>query len=384
MEQAPLIFLSYASPDQDRVDDFYQRLKAEGFNPWMDKYEIRGGQNWDFEIKKSLQRAAIIVIFLSENSINKRGYCQREIKAALDKAQEKLLDDIYVVPIALDPDLSIPHQLEGIHVIKSDKVDAFSELSRSISGQLTELGEHQSAVEETTGLRWTVETLSEQWDGLPGFEFRYDILRLRSNEFPEISKISDIMRGDAAAQLLDERRVKFGQSPEFYNFGQDRFRRQNALEVSCRTPLIIERVLSIVQEIYTWGAGAAHPNHGFVTMNFIVDPLIRLDRIEDIFQTEEHALSVIQTLVREILSEIEEDGKALLDGEWINEGTSDWQHFQTYAFTSEGLLFLFAPYEVGPYAYGSHSAVVPYAQIAKLMKSEVAAAVGVEHLAQQG
>ena len=116
MEQAPLIFLSYASPDQDRVDDFYQRLKAEGFNPWMDKYEIRGGQNWDFEIKKSLQRAAIIVIFLSENSINKRGYCQREIKAALDKAQEKLLDDIYVVPIALDPDLSIPHQLEGIHV----------------------------------------------------------------------------------------------------------------------------------------------------------------------------------------------------------------------------------------------------------------------------
>jgi len=243
MDQPPLIFLSYASPDQHRIDEFYQHLKAGGFNPWMDKYEIRGGQNWDFEIKKALKRAAIIVVFLSNVSVSKRGYCQREIKIALDKAQEKLLGDIYIVPVALDPDLVIPDQLEDVHVIKSEKVDAFSELSRSISSQLEELGEHQSKVEETTGLRWSVETLSEQWDGLPGFEFKYDILRITSTEFPEVSKITEIMRGDAAAQLLTERRVKFEQSPEFHNFGQDRFRRQNATEVSCRTPIITERVL---------------------------------------------------------------------------------------------------------------------------------------------
>lgn len=384
MDQEPLIFLSYASPDQDRVDEFYQRLKAEGFNPWMDKYEIRGGQNWDFEIKKALKRAAIIVVFLSDNSVTKRGYCQREIKIALDKAQEKLLGDIYIVPVALDPDLIIPDQLEDVHVIKSDKVDAFSELSRSISGQLEELGEHQSKVEETTGLRWGVETLSEQWDGLPGFEFKYDILRLTSSEFPEISKISDIMRGEAAAQLLAERRIKFEQSPEFHNFGQDRFRRQNATEVSCRAPIITERVLSIVQEIYSWGAGAAHPNHGFATMNFIIDPLIRFDRIEEIFEDEENAFSVVQMRVRKLLAEIEDEGQRLLEDKWMLEGTSEWDHFQKYAFTDEGLLILFGPYEVGPYAVGSHSVVVPYGEIAKLMKSEIAAALGLEYLARQG
>jgi hypothetical protein len=383
MDQSPLVFLSYASPDGDRVDVFYQHLKAEGFNPWMDKYEIRGGQNWDFEIKKALKRAAIIVVFISENSVNRRGYFQREVKIALDKAQEKLLRDIYIIPIALDFDLIIPDQIEDIHVIISGRVDAFSELSRSIAGQLEELGEYQAKVEQTTGLRWSVETVSDQWDGLPGFEFKYDILKLTSPEFPEVSRITDIMRGDAAAQLLSERRAKFDQSPELFNFGQARFRRQNAMEVSCRDPIITQRFLSIVQEVYSWGAGAAHPNHGFATKNFTIDPLVLFDNIGEIFDLSEGALEVIRAQARQFLSAITYEGQQLLDEKWLMEGTDKWEHFENYAFTAEGMLILFGPYQVGPYAHGSHSVVVPYAEIAKLMKPEIAAALGVEHLMRQ-
>jgi hypothetical protein len=382
MDQQPVIFLSYASPDRDRVDAFYDYLKTEGFNPWMDKYEIRGGQNWDFEIKKALKRAEIIVVFLSNSSINKRGYFQREVKIALEKAQEKLLSDIYIIPIALDPNLVIPEQIEDVHVILSERVDAFSELSRSIIGQLEELGEYQAKVEQSTGLRWSVETVVDQWDGLPGFEFKYDILKLTSSELPEVSKITDIMRGNAAAQLLAERRAKLDQLPELFNFGQNRFRRQNAMEVSCQDPIIMQRFLSIVQEIYSWGAGAAHPNHGFCTMNFIIDPLILLNRIEEIFNFEERALELIRSQVRKNLSAITYEGQPLLDEKWLMEGTEKWEDFENYAFNPEGMLILFEPYQVGPYAQGSHSVVVPYAEIAKLLKPEVAAALGIEHLAR--
>jgi len=348
----------------------------------MDKYEIRGGQNWDFEIKKALKRAEIIVVFLSNSSINKRGYFQREVKIALEKAQEKLLSDIYIIPIALDPNLVIPEQIEDVHVILSERVDAFSELSRSIIGQLEELGEYQAKVEQSTGLRWSVETVVDQWDGLPGFEFKYDILKLTSSELPEVSKITDIMRGNAAAQLLAERRAKLDQLPELFNFGQNRFRRQNAMEVSCQDPIIMQRFLSIVQEIYSWGAGAAHPNHGFCTMNFIIDPLILLNRIEEIFNFEERALELIRSQVRKNLSAITYEGQPLLDEKWLMEGTEKWEDFENYAFNPEGMLILFEPYQVGPYAQGSHSVVVPYAEIAKLLKPEVAAALGIEHLAR--
>lgn len=175
MEKERHIFLSYASPDQARVDEYYQYLRLNGFRPWMDKYEIRGGQNWNFEIKKALKRSTIIVVFLSVNSVDRRGYCQREIKIALENAQEKLLRDIYIIPIALDSDLVTPEELDHLHIISAEKVDSFSELSRSISGQLSELNEQQAKSQESTGLRWDVETIAESWDGLPGFESKYDI-----------------------------------------------------------------------------------------------------------------------------------------------------------------------------------------------------------------
>ena len=68
----------------------------------MDKRRLKGGQNWDFEIKRALQKATVIVVFLSSNSVDRRGYAQREIKAALDQAGDKLIDDIYLIPVMLD------------------------------------------------------------------------------------------------------------------------------------------------------------------------------------------------------------------------------------------------------------------------------------------
>lgn len=49
MDDQPLIAISYATPDRDRVFAYYDYLAREGFNLWMDKKKLKGGQNWDFE-----------------------------------------------------------------------------------------------------------------------------------------------------------------------------------------------------------------------------------------------------------------------------------------------------------------------------------------------
>lgn len=191
------------------------------------------------------------------------------------------------------------------------------------------------------------------------------------------------MRGDATSQLLFGRRVKFEQSPAYYNFGQDRFIRQNSYEVSCQPPIIIRRVLSIVQEIYSWSAGAAHPNHGFSTMNFILDPLVKFGQLQDIFIEQESSFNLVQDLVRaSLLSGRHGDGKSLEEN-WVFDGTSEWESFFSYVFTNEGLMIMFGPYQVGPYAAGSHTVVIPYGDIGKLMKAEVAAALGIDYLVWQ-
>lgn len=138
MEDTPLIFISYASPDRERVIEFHDYLANMGLNVWMDKRRLKGGQNWNFEINRALEKAVVVVIFLSTNSVDRRGYAQREIKIALDHAQEKLVDDIYIVPVMLDP-VSIPAQLKSIHVIQAIDSEARAAVADAISHQLNRL-----------------------------------------------------------------------------------------------------------------------------------------------------------------------------------------------------------------------------------------------------
>ena len=77
----------------------------------MDVHDIQVGQNWDFEIQKALDQATLIIAFLSEHAIDRRGYIQKELKQALEKYKEKLVDDIYIIPVLLD-EIEIPAQEE--------------------------------------------------------------------------------------------------------------------------------------------------------------------------------------------------------------------------------------------------------------------------------
>ena len=54
-------FLSYAHEDRLQVRELYDKLKAAGFDPWLDHEHLRGGQTWELEIKGQ-SRAAISLL----------------------------------------------------------------------------------------------------------------------------------------------------------------------------------------------------------------------------------------------------------------------------------------------------------------------------------
>jgi hypothetical protein len=97
------IFLCYARPDEDRVRELYQRLTAAGFKPWMDQEDIIAGERWRPSIEWAIQRSAFFLACLSTHSVSRRGFLQREIKAALDLWEEKLGSDIFLIPARLEP-----------------------------------------------------------------------------------------------------------------------------------------------------------------------------------------------------------------------------------------------------------------------------------------
>ena len=97
------IFLCHSSDDKPIVRNLYEQLNAiEWVRPWLDEIDILPGHNWSYEIESAVEKAHVILVCLSKNSINKEGYVQREIKRVLDIADEKPMGLIYIVPVRLE------------------------------------------------------------------------------------------------------------------------------------------------------------------------------------------------------------------------------------------------------------------------------------------
>ncbi|HFT7679416.1 TPA: toll/interleukin-1 receptor domain-containing protein, partial [Citrobacter braakii] len=70
---APKVFVSHASEDKDRfVMAFAERLRANGVDAWVDKWEIQVGDSLVRKIfSEGLAECSAIIVVLSNYSVNK-------------------------------------------------------------------------------------------------------------------------------------------------------------------------------------------------------------------------------------------------------------------------------------------------------------------------
>ena len=69
---------------------------------WLDAESLVPGQKWQVEIPKAIRESDVVIVCLSERSVNKEGYIQKEIKFALDIADEKPEGTIFIIPARLE------------------------------------------------------------------------------------------------------------------------------------------------------------------------------------------------------------------------------------------------------------------------------------------
>lgn len=188
------VFISYASPDRDRVLPYFDWLDKKGFNTWMDCRRLKPGQNWDFEIKRALDKATFVLIFISKLSYDRRGYIQREIKAALDKLTEKLIDDIYIVPVLLDDDAKIPEQLSKIQYISANDSQCLELIADALQHQLESLGIERLEIQEKERVYWNSRIKKEEWNGFQDTRLNYNFLNLDQTFFLMLKKSESILK----------------------------------------------------------------------------------------------------------------------------------------------------------------------------------------------
>jgi hypothetical protein len=99
---APLVFLCHSSGDKERVRELYWKLRTDGVRCWFDEVDLRPGDDWDREITRAIKKSKYVLVCLSKASISKSGYVQREIKKALDVADEQPEGVAYLIPVRLE------------------------------------------------------------------------------------------------------------------------------------------------------------------------------------------------------------------------------------------------------------------------------------------
>lgn len=105
------VFLCHASDDKPAVRQLYQKLRKASFDPWLDEEKLLPGQDWHQEIRKAVKTSDIIIVCFSQKSNNKSGFVQKEIKYALDVADEQPEGKIFLIPLRLE-ECEIPERVQ--------------------------------------------------------------------------------------------------------------------------------------------------------------------------------------------------------------------------------------------------------------------------------
>ena len=140
--QAIRIFLAHAKEDKDAVIGLYDRLKQQGYQPWLDEKDLLPGQNWGDEIPKAIRESDIFIACLSKLSVAKQSYVQREFRMALNELADKPPGTIYLIPLRLD-DCQIPElrqneygiNFQDYHWLDYFEPDGFERLVKALKHQ---------------------------------------------------------------------------------------------------------------------------------------------------------------------------------------------------------------------------------------------------------
>ena len=94
---------------------------------------------WEREVKKAVRESDVVIVCLTRSSITKEGFVQKEIREALDVADEKPEDTIFVIPLKLE-ECRVPDRLRRWQWVNLFAPDGYDKLTRALHVRATALG----------------------------------------------------------------------------------------------------------------------------------------------------------------------------------------------------------------------------------------------------
>ena len=116
------VFVSHSSKDKPAVIAFAEALRAYGFEPWVDKWEIGPTDSIVGSINQGLQDADACIIVFSKNSRDSHWIDAEVSYLTWARLEEKKP----LIPVILGEDAFIPPLLRPLVRRRIDEIDALS------------------------------------------------------------------------------------------------------------------------------------------------------------------------------------------------------------------------------------------------------------------
>jgi len=133
------VFISYASEDKKKARDLAFQLGEDGFDAWMDENKLLPGQRWAVEIERAIEQCQVALICLTNASVRKRGYIQKEVRKIITVGDELPEDDIFLIPVLFE-ECPVPRSLRDKQWVEMFKADGYERLRNAMKLRASELG----------------------------------------------------------------------------------------------------------------------------------------------------------------------------------------------------------------------------------------------------
>lgn len=133
------VFICYAKEDAAYARKIWSLATRNGVNAWPDEKMLLPGQEWDAEIRRALRTSHLVIVCLSNHSISKSGYVQKEIRMVLDLADEQPPEANFIVPIRVEH-CTVPERLAKWQWLDFFGLNARDKLLGALAARANKLG----------------------------------------------------------------------------------------------------------------------------------------------------------------------------------------------------------------------------------------------------
>jgi hypothetical protein len=362
------IFISYATEDVKTAEKLFDFLSIRGYEPWMDKKKVLPGQAWDTEIKTALKKANFVIILLSQTSVSKRGYIQREFKLALTHMEDKLETDIYLIPLKID-DCEIPDNLQKYQWTELKKSNSFEIISEAIELQRKIYITNDKKKEGTESL-FKYEAIKEESHikGQPSLSIENIYPHFSITTDNTFKEINTIIHSEIINHTCWFNKMYGG---VLYNNKDDSDYRYEA-HTNFNIVYVNTNFISYKLFFYHY-SGGAHGLYGNKGYTYRLNPLIPIT-INDLLDNDDDVLKFVTKYCRDYLIARAENDFGLEKGIdfFIDKKSltkSNWDEISNFYLTKDSVVIIFGIYQIATYAAGESEVIIPFKVLLNQFKS---------------